>query len=331
MFMKKIFPIKVEKANPFNYKFIEWKIHNVCNYNCSFCGSEHKNGSSKWFSLDEYKKHIDKLIDACNGDPVWVQITGGEPTLYPKLISLLDHIKSKGAMVSLISNGSRTIRWWKELKEKKVLDHLYLTYHSEQTDNYQHITEVANLFHDEPLEVTCLITHVYSTMNQAVEAQQYIFENTGATISLKAMNIGTYDIYLMYTKEQLDNLKSKSIVLGKLSDTKAKSSIDDQYKLKYALQITNNDNTILLTNSQTLMKEQKNRFFGWDCSIGESTMRIDYDIIYRGVCGEGEKRSIYDDTISFTDNYITCKQPHCFCGTDLVATKILPENKYPTE
>jgi len=329
--MKKIFPIKVEKAHPFKYKLIEWKIHNVCNYDCSFCGSEHKNGSSKWFSLDEYKKHIDKLIDACNGEPVWVQITGGEPTLYPKLVPLLEYIKSKGAMVSLLSNGSRTIRWWTELKEKQALDHLFLTYHSEQTTNYQHITEVANLFHNEPIEVTCLITHVYNSMHQAVEAQQYIVENTGAIISLKAMNIGTYDIYSMYTKEELANLKSKSGALGKLRDTKVKSPLNDQYKLDHTLQITNNDNTILLSNAQSLMKNQKNRFFDWDCNIGESMMRIDYDIIYRGVCGEGEKRSIYDDTISFTDNYITCKQPHCFCGTDLVATKILPENKYPTE
>ena len=35
----KIFPIKVEKAIPTDQKFIEWKIHNVCNHDCSFCGN----------------------------------------------------------------------------------------------------------------------------------------------------------------------------------------------------------------------------------------------------------------------------------------------------
>lgn len=113
----KIFPIKVEKLIPKTYRFIEWKIHNVCNYNCSFCPSRHKNGSQRWFSLDQYKSYIDKLYHLCEGAPYWIQFTGGEPTLFPKLIELCQYIKSKNGLVSLISNGSRTLRWWEELKK----------------------------------------------------------------------------------------------------------------------------------------------------------------------------------------------------------------------
>jgi len=163
--MMKIFPIKVEKATQVDYKFIEWKIHNVCNHNCSFCGSQHKDGSQRWFSLEKYKEYTDKLVEACGDSPFWIQITGGEPTLYPDLIPLLAYMKSKGAMISMISNGSRTIRWWKELQEENIIDYLFLTYHSEQTDNYQHIEEVINLFHNQPTEVICLLTHVYDTLD----------------------------------------------------------------------------------------------------------------------------------------------------------------------
>ena len=79
----KIFPIKVEKAIPTDQKFIEWKLHNVCNHNCSFCGSRHKDGSQRWFSLEKYKEYTDKLVQACGDSPFWIQITGGEPTLFP--------------------------------------------------------------------------------------------------------------------------------------------------------------------------------------------------------------------------------------------------------
>lgn len=323
----KVFPIRVEKSVTTDYKFIEWKIHNVCNHDCSFCGSRHKDGSQRWFTLEKYKEYTDKLVNSCNGHPFWIQITGGEPTLFPDLIPLMQYMKSRGAMISLNSNGSRTIRWWEELQQAKVLDFLFLTYHSEQTDDYQHVTKVANLFHDDPIEVVCLITHVTNTVDKAFEAQQYLSENTGAIITLKAMVV-SYDIYSMYTKEQLAKLKAENWIPGKKRGSKAKSLIDPKYKINNSLRITNNDGTSFVVDPQFLMKEQKNTFTGWDCNIGAANMRIDHDIIFRGVCEQGEKRSLYDD-ISFTDNYIPCASSQCFCGTDMAATKILPESMYP--
>ena len=70
----KIFPIKVEKATQPDYKFIEWKIHNVCNHDCSFCGSRHKDGSQRWFSLEKYKEYTDKLVESCGDSPFWIQM-----------------------------------------------------------------------------------------------------------------------------------------------------------------------------------------------------------------------------------------------------------------
>lgn len=36
------------------------------------------------------------------------------------------------------------------------------------------------------------------------------------------------------------------------------------------------------------MKNQQNKFIGWDCAIGNNNMRIDYNVIYRGVCEVGD-------------------------------------------
>lgn len=327
--MMKIFPIKVEKAITADYKFIEWKIHNVCNHNCSFCDIMHKDGSQRWFSLEKYKEYTDKLIEACGDSPFWIQLTGGEPTLFPDLIPLLSYMKSKGAMISMISNGSRTIRWWKELQEKKLIDYLFLTYHSEQTNDYHHITEVINLFHDDPIEVICLITHVFDTLNLAFEAQKYIIQNTGSLVTIKAMMVGAYDIYSKYTSEQLLQLKSNNWVPSNNRDSKVKSLLKDEHKINHILKVHYNNGISFKVDPQVLMKTQKNNFFGWDCAIGTNTMRIDYDVVYRGVCGEGGSTSLYDK-ISFKDDYVSCSLKQCFCGTDMVATKILPEDKFPT-
>ena len=328
----KIFPIKVEKAIPTDQKFIEWKIHNVCNHDCSFCGSRHKDGSQRWLTLEKYKEYTDKLVEACGDKPFWIQITGGEPTLFPDLLPLLEYMKSKGARLSMISNGTRTIRWWKELQEAHLLDYLFLTYHSEQTNDYQHIAEIINLFHNDPVEVICLATHAINTLDKAFEATDYIVENTGALVTLKSMVFGDFDIYKLYSSAQLTKLKKNNWVHGKLRNTKTLLPIPEQYKINHTLKLTyNKNNTSINIDPQMLMKTQLNKFLNWDCDIGSTNMRVDYDIIYRGVCEVGGSSHLDDPVLKFTDDYIKCTQEQCVCGTDMIATKLLPESMYPNE
>lgn len=327
----KIFPIKVEKTVDTGIKFIEWKIHNVCNHDCSFCGSIHKNGSQRWLPLEKYKQHIDALAKACEGSPYWVQLTGGEPTLMPKLIELIRYLKLKGAFVSMISNGTRTLRWWKELKEEKLLDYLFLTYHSEQTGDYLHIAEVINLFHTEPIEVVCLITHEINSINKAFESYEYFKKHTGALITLKAMMIGKYDIYSLYTKEQLKFLKTANWNFGLNRETKVKTTIEPKYQINHTLKVTYNLGFARNIDPQVLMKDKQNEFYGWECNIGNLSMRIDSETIYRGVCEVGDSTNLNDGPPTFKSDYITCTAKQCVCGTDIISTKILPKNMYPTE
>lgn len=317
----KIFPIRVQKANPLAYKFIEWKIHNVCNYNCSFCGSIHKDGSQRWFSLEKYKEYVDKLVLATNGEPFWIQITGGEPTLYPKLIELLRYMREKNAMISLVSNGSRTLRYWEELRDANVLDHLFITYHSEQTENYQHTSNVVNLFHDTPVDTIILITHVYNSIVRAFEAQEYFLNNTGTTITLKAMVIGGYDIYQLYTEEEKYKLLKENYISGKLSKTKVHSKLPKEMKIDHSLKISYSNFKQEIVDPQILLKEQRNRFEGYNCEIGMNNFRIDHDVIYRGVCEVGGSKNLNDETIDFFENSVICTSKECYCGTDMIAKK----------
>lgn len=325
----KIFPIKVEKSIPMNYKFIEWKLHNVCNHNCSFCPSRHKDGSQRWFTLEKYKVYIDRLAELSNGMPYWIQFTGGEPTLFPKFIELCEYAKSKNALISLCSNGVRTLRWWNELKETKTIDNLFITYHSEQTQDYHHHAEILNLFLNEQTTTIGLVTHVKDSIDLAFKAFEYLIENTGSIITLKAMMISNYDIYELYTKSQYEYILKNNWKHGKL--TKTKSLISDTLRINHTLKITYNNDMQLNLDPQLLMKMKKNRFKGWECAIGNNNMRIDYDVVYRGVCEVGNTRSLYDENLKFTDDYVTCTSNHCFCGTDMIATKYLPQHLYPTE
>lgn len=320
--MKKTIPIAIEKYVPMKYKFIEWKIHNVCTYDCSFCGDNHKDGSQRWFSLEKYKEYADKIIESCNGMPFWIQFTGGEPTLYPDLLELMQYFKQKGGWISIITNGTRSLRWWEEAKKMQVIDFLQITYHSEQTSNYKHISDIITLFHDEPVDVVCLITHVENTVELAFEAFSYIQKNTGAKITVKAMFISEYNIYEKYTNNQLNKLKLLNNISGRLHSTKKKLNIPAEMAYSQKLRIIYDDGAVTTSNPQTLMKNQQTNFLGWSCDVGINTMRIEYDTIFRGVCSAGgEQAKISQDKINFADTPLICDKNLCFCGTDIIANK----------
>jgi len=310
-------PIKVEKAVKSESKFVEWKIHNVCNHNCSFCGLENKDGSQRWYSLEAYKEYTDKIIDSCDGQPFWIQITGGEPTLFPELIELIKYIKQKGGYTSLISNGTRTLRWWNELKESQSLDQLYITYHSEQTDDYQHVVDVLNIFHSEPTETLCLITHVINTVDLAFEASDYIKNHTGSIVVVKAMMLAS-DIYSEYSDEQLNKLKQLNGITSDLRKTKVKYNVPESHSsTNNNILITYSDNSTEIKNPQTLLKQRENNFFGWQCDAGRNFIRVDGNVPYRGVCGINGPQT----ELKFTDDFVTCDKTKCFCVTDLISTK----------
>jgi hypothetical protein len=140
-----------------------------------------------------------------------------------------------------------------------------------------------------------------------------------------------FDIYEFYTADQLASLKKHGWEYGDLRETKGKSTLLAHHRINHTLKITYNKNFSTNIDPQLLMKKQQNKFLNWDCAIGGSNMRVDHDVIYRGVCEVGGERHLDDAVIEFTNDYIPCTSPQCFCGTDMVAPKILPKHLYPSD
>lgn len=321
--MKRI-PVKLARANAPEYRVIEWKIHNVCNYDCSFCFPDNKDGSVRWLPLETYKEQFDKLFNISGNMPLWVQLTGGEPTLYPDLIELLTYIKSKGAYTSILSNGARTIRWWKELKESNVLDVLFITHHSEQKADHKHNAEVLNLFLDSPTETLCVVTHVIDTLDSAIESYDYLIENTGAIISLKAMIITAYDINLLYSDIQQEKIKKSTMRPGVLRPSKVSSNISENLHIWHTfLKVEYDDGSVEEMRAQLFLKNNRPTFKGWQCANGKYYIKLEGDTVLRGVCGEGKTTTINDPDLKFQDDYVTCTYDMCYCRSDLASPKYM--------
>jgi pyruvate formate lyase activating enzyme len=75
-----------------------------CNYKCPYCHNGHlvNNTEENLYPLNLVIKEIERRRKVLGG----IVISGGEPTLYPKLEKLVETIKAMGLKVKLDTNGS---------------------------------------------------------------------------------------------------------------------------------------------------------------------------------------------------------------------------------
>lgn len=314
-------PIKVYPANQRQTNILEWMIGNTCNYDCSFCSPEIKSGSKRFLDLSTYKNIIDKAILESGDKKIWFKITGGEPTLYPNIIELMSYIKERGQFTYLITNGSRTMRFWKELKDADCMDVIAFSYHAEQTDNLQRFIDIVNLFEDVHTSTVVNVTCVPKFFDESVLAYNTVKEKCASLLNLQQIN----DEYGMakYTEEQrqillkcnqsrTDNFQRKTP-----SNTKKEYGYHDGI-IKYLY----DDGTEEMHHAIRFIKNGQDNFFGYNCDVGISNIRIEHETIQRSVCGAGERWSIYDEKI-FKNNSIICPFQSCTCTLDI----IIPKNK----
>ena len=77
--------------------YCEIAVTGACNFNCTYC-----NRFNSELDFDKTCNFIDQYKHTLKH----IQITGGEPTLYPKLIYLLKYIRDRCIKIGLSTNGS---------------------------------------------------------------------------------------------------------------------------------------------------------------------------------------------------------------------------------
>lgn len=109
--------------------FLDWdgKVSSViflpnCNYKCPFCGNSRLVNEPETLEAVDFAKIESFLLqrrDFIDG----VVITGGEPTLHPKLTDLIRKIKSLDLLVKLDTNGTDPEKL-KDLIDHKLVDYI---------------------------------------------------------------------------------------------------------------------------------------------------------------------------------------------------------------
>src|SRR5512140_2093504 len=83
------------------------EINDECNLTCSVCFADSSPQKSRNRTLEEVGVMLDTLV-ASEGNPDLVQISGGEPTIHPQIVEILQLCKTKPIRhVMLNTNGIR--------------------------------------------------------------------------------------------------------------------------------------------------------------------------------------------------------------------------------
>lgn len=302
--------VSIIHDNPFAEDQVEIEISlgNTCNYACSYCPADLHDGSLGWIEIDHVKRFLDRVDAQYAGKSVLIQYTGGEPTVYPGFESLLQYGKDLGFHHSIISNGSRTIRFWE--KFGSYFDKVHLTYHQEfaDLDHFQKVVEVLS----QHVLVHVNFTMIPERFEEIYESASKLATLFNVSLTLKALRINFQSELYPYEPEQLKRMKA----FRGTGVYKPSSHHRGMMRKVYA------DGTQEPKAPSNFIVDGDNQWLGWKCWIGIQQMCVKPNgDLYRGICKVGGKLGNIREEYTFPDEPVICNKQHCSCVTDVMNRK----------
>lgn len=277
----------------------------VCNFSCDYCFPGSTLGTNRYpKDLENTLEQFNNLFKKYNelGKTTFnISIAGGgEPTIWPELGEFCKLIKDmSNVRIQIVSNASRTVRWWNEYKG--YIDSAALSLHHKEVD-IKHFINVADLLYEAEVEVTAQVLmdptnwDTCKTLLDDLYTSKYDW-----FIQLKEV-IG----YGEYSNEQKEFLRNP---LKRLEPSERLINNLDKYNLIKSVQIQNDDVTVSKLNTYTL--NGMNKFRGWMCSFPLERIAIDTLGNVKGSCG-----------VEFSElKPVRCTKESCDCSPDTHVTK----------
>lgn len=307
--------IRIEHQDPAlsHITLVDWCFGNICNYACSYCPEKLHDGSIGWEDYDAIVRFCARMVShyRSEGRSLFLQFSGGEPTLYPRFLELTTYLHGLNCKVGIISNGSRKVEWWR--KASGLLDNVVLTHHIEFVD-IDHFIQVAQLLSRKVrthINVTMLPDRFDACLANAIHIADMC---TDITLTLKPLLIDFGSTMYAYSERQKDILRNSRFNIHSTRPLEGPRG---------AMRRIYSDGTSDTAKASQLIVSNENRWAGWSCDVGLELLAInDAGDIYRGVCKQGGRiGGISDDDIEFPDRPIICRKAVCHCATDIMTTR----------
>jgi MoaA/NifB/PqqE/SkfB family radical SAM enzyme len=303
---------------------IEWNMGKRCNFDCSYCGADLHDNTSKHMPLEKFEYTIKRIREFYAGKRIRMSLTGGEPFVHPQILDILALFKKYNIdETSIISNGSVPLD--KYIKALEYVDNIIFSWHFEHLRTI-HMREVLLGLKDKAKHIHVHLMYLPGILNKVKDTVNWLEENDIQYVirRIRPMtNLETGEINPPGASGMIFNGTQQAGTKGYYSEEELK------YLDSFTKAGTNKENCELFTkekswldNVNTLTKNKWNKFKGWKCLAGLETLMIDNDgSVYRATCKQGGILGNIETGFELQPEPITCAKQFCNCAADLNTTK----------
>ena len=219
--------VRLEHSNPTHSDWfvVNWCLGNTCNYACSYCPPSLHDHSIRWPDPEVIKRFILKVKASHPSKKFYFEFTGGEVTTYRHFIDICKFCAENDVKVGLITNGSRTLRYFEE--NKKYFDHICISFHPEFADA-EHFMNVVKIIHNDVRTHINIMMHP-EKFDLCFDMANQIKELGNLSMALQPLIHDFGEVVYDYTDEQKNIMDKQTILI-----TGASSGLGYELALQYS-------------------------------------------------------------------------------------------------
>ncbi len=309
---------------------ITWQVSDVCNYSCSYCNPGNFGANHRNLNTELYINNLKEMVShfrAQGYESFRFFFSGGEPTVWPPLIPILEYIRSEipNALIAVNTNLSKNLDWWK--KNYRLFNDIVASFHVEFCDKENYMRNMLFLQDKMDYLVCRMLMHdekfqdvVDYSERLKTELDNYIIEYAALFEALSPHS----EMHVYKEKWKRDFLETHSLEEQKKLPQQpgipksSPSSCMEHYS----------DGTSIAHNSNRVVSEGMNDFRGWKCWINDAIFITPAGEVRIASCDMGKIiGNMNDPGIQFTSRPVICNQLRCNCGTDIGIRKAHPSFK----
>jgi len=280
---------------------IEWNLGKRCNLDCAYCPDYIHDNHSPHTDIEVLKRTV-AVLNALEA-PVRLSLTGGEPSVHPRIEELLDAINTSKNItwLSMTTNATRKPSWYAE--QQHIVDQYVFSLHFEK-DWERHLDNITEF---EMLRTNRVLVHIMAhhkhMENVRIAKRDLELIKIPYAIRRIRWTEGNHDLFddMRYHPDDLEWLKNATATIW------PNCLIDDLVEM----------------HANDIIKLKMNNFKGWTCNAGLESLMINWDgEVYRATCRVGDSLgNIYNGDFNIPTEPIVCTRNWCTCEADIPLTK----------
>ena len=306
---------RVSYAHPDFQVEVDWILTHRCNYSCSYCRSYDNSKPFLFKTVEQYSKAFEYLNKYFGGNmSMYINILGGEPTLFKKWYLLMNYMGKNNIVPKLTTNLAVPVDTYIDKLDEKLPPFINGSYHPEFADLDTFCYNAEKLKERGFLKNLSLLADP-TNWDRTIKIHNRLKKIAPSMNLTKIKNefTGTLSItegYIDYTDDQLKLLDEGNTSEDKYTTVEFK------------------DGTVIHP-SQFLLKTKYNKFKGMKCYVGKYRLHINANgDVFPSACLLNNRRAImgniFKENVRRIERPIICPFNACLCGPD---TRIEKERK----